>query len=62
MKKLVNNRIAYRVRSIKMQDFLEERGLVPVGYEGEAALYEKSDKFYSLLEDYEIYKCFFNRR
>lgn len=52
----------YRVTSTKMQNFLGEHGCFPAyEMEGGAACYVPNDKFFELLERYEIQKAMKNK-
>ena len=50
------------IRSVKIQDYLGERGIFPKYYEGTNATYKRTPMVLQLLEDYEIYKAFRNFR
>lgn len=46
--------IHYRVTSTYLQNFLGEHGCFPAYEMGKAACYVPNDKFFSILEKYEI--------
>ena len=45
----------YRTSSIKIQDYLEENGVVPKSYEGKTAIYREDQQLSLLLDRFYIY-------
>lgn len=50
-----------KIYDVRMQNYIEERGIKPLYEVGNATVYERTKKLISLLESYEIFRCAFRK-